>query len=108
MEYHDLTLHDKQIHIIDSALKFDEFLNKINVELFDAHLDILGMDCEWKPELSREKSDLASIQLATINAIYIFHLPQLRPYDNFKEMWKEFAMNIFSNLNILKLGEYTC
>lgn len=92
--------------MIDCASKFIEFLDKINVEMFDAHVNILGLDCEWKPELTSEKSNLASIQLATLNDIYIFHLPQLQPVDNFKVMWEEFAMNIFSNINILKLGKY--
>lgn len=105
MDYHELSLPDQQIHIIDSVSKFDDFLDKINVELYDAHFDILGLDCEWKPELTSDKSDLASIQLATINAIYIFHLPQLQPAENFKLHWQEFSMNIFSNTNILKLGK---
>lgn len=104
MEYHELSLPDQQIHIIDSVSKFDEFLDKINVELYDANFDVLGMDCEWKPELTCDKSDLASIQLATRNAIYIFHLPQLQPVEHFKLHWEEFSMNIFSNTNILKLG----
>ncbi|XP_022165293.1 exonuclease mut-7 homolog [Myzus persicae] len=103
-EYHDLSLPDKQIHIIDCASKFNEFLDKINIELFDAHLDVFGLDCEWKPELTSDKSDLASIQLATIDSIYIFHLPQLQPAESFKLHWQEFSMNIFSNINILKLG----
>lgn len=106
IEYHDLLLPDKQIHIVDCASKFNEFLDKINIELFDAHLDVFGLDCEWKPELTSDKSDLASIQLATIDSIYIFHLPQLQPAENFKLHWQEFSMNIFSNINILKLGEY--
>uniref|UniRef100_A0A2S2QUZ9 Putative exonuclease mut-7 n=1 Tax=Sipha flava TaxID=143950 RepID=A0A2S2QUZ9_9HEMI len=104
MEYHELSLPDHQIHIIDSVSKFDEFLDKINVELYDANFDILGLDCEWKPELTCDKSDLACIQLATRNAIYIFHLPQLQPAEHFKLHWEEFSMNIFSNTNILKLG----
>jgi len=104
LEYHELLLSDKQIHIIDCVSKFNEFLDKINIELFDGHLNVLGLDCEWKPELTRDKSDLASIQLATIDAIYIFHLPQLQPAENFNFHWLEFAMIIFSNINILKLG----
>jgi len=106
-EYHDLSLPDKQIHIIDSASKFNEFLDKINIELFDAHLDVFGLDCEWKPEFTSDKSDLASIQLATIDSIYIFHLPQLQPAESFRLHWQEFSMNIFCNINILKLGKYT-
>lgn len=103
-EYHELLLSDKQIHIIDCVSKFNEFLDKINVELFDAHLNVLGLDCEWKPELTRDKSDLASIQLATSDSVYIFHLPQLQPAESFNFHWQEFSMNIFSNINILKLG----
>lgn len=104
-EYYELSLADKQIHIIDSASKFSEFLDKINVGLFEANFDVLGLDCEWKPELTHHKSDLASIQLATVDAIYIFHLPQLQPAEHFKLYWQEFAMNIFSNINVLKLGK---
>ncbi|XP_025200796.1 exonuclease mut-7 homolog [Melanaphis sacchari] len=103
-EYHDLSLPDKQIHIIDCASKFNEFLDKINIELFDANLDVFGLDCEWKPEFTSDKSDLATIQLATIDSIYIFHLPQLQPAESFKLHWQEFSMNIFCNINILKLG----
>ncbi|VVC33796.1 Ribonuclease H-like domain,3'-5' exonuclease domain,Mut7-C RNAse domain [Cinara cedri] len=104
VEYHELSLSEKQIHIIDCGSKFNEFLDKINVELFDTHLNVLGLDCEWKPELTRNKSDLASIQLATVDSIYIFHIPQLQPAEHFKLHWHEFSMNIFSNINILKLG----
>lgn len=105
--YHELSLPDKQIHIVDSESKFNEFLDKINIELYDAHMDVFGLDCEWKPELTSDKSDLASIQLATIDSIYIFHLPQLQPAESFKLHWQEFSMNIFSNINKLKLGKYT-
>lgn len=104
-EYHELSLPDRQIHIIDCVSKFDEFLDIINVQLFDAQLDVFGLDCEWKPELTSDKSDVASIQLATIDNIYIFHVPQLQPIEHFKLHWQEFAMNIFSNINILKLGK---
>lgn len=104
-EYYELPLPDKQIHIIDCTSKFNEFLDKINAEVFDGNLSVLGLDCEWKPELTRDKSDLASLQLATTNAIYIFHLPQIRPAEKFKLHWQEFSMNIFSNINILKLGQ---
>lgn len=104
-EYHDLSLLDKQIHIIDSESKFSQFLEKIIAGMFDAHLDVMGLDCEWKPELTHTKSDLASIQLAFVDAIYIFHLPQLQPVENFKFYWQEFAMHIFSNINLLKLGK---
>lgn len=45
-EYYELSLPDKQIHIIDSVSKFNEFLDKINVQLFDTHLDVFGLDCE--------------------------------------------------------------
>lgn len=106
IDYHELSLSEKQIHIIDCASKFNKFLDKVNIELFDAHLDVLGLDCEWKPELTRNKSDLASIQLATIDDIYIFHIPQLQPAENFKLHWQELSMNIFSNKNILKLGKF--
>lgn len=105
-EYYELSIPEKKIHIIDCPSKFIEFLDTINVEFFDTHLGVLGLDCEWKPELTRNKSDLASIQLATANAIYIFHLPQLQPPESYKLHWQEFAMNIFSNINILKLGKY--
>lgn len=105
VECHELSLPDQQIHIIDCASKFIQFLDIINDELCNAHLTILGLDCEWKPELTCDKSDLASIQIATIDAIYIFHMPQLRPAENFKIHWEEFSMNIFSNINILKLGK---
>lgn len=64
------------------------------------------MDCEWKPEFTSDKSDLASIQLATIDSVYIFHLPQLQPAENYRLHWQEFSMNIFCNINILKLGKY--
>lgn len=104
IEYHELSLSEKQIHIIDCGSKFNAFLDKINIELFDTHLNVLGLDCEWKPELTRDKSDLASIQLATVDSIYIFHIPQLQPAENFMSHWHEFSMYIFSNTNILKLG----
>ncbi|XP_050424575.1 exonuclease mut-7 homolog [Adelges cooleyi] len=103
-EYHELTLSENDIYIVDSKPKFNAFLEKINVASFDGLFDVIGLDCEWKPELTSEKSDLASIQLAINNAIYIFHIPQLQPAESYKLHWQEFSMNIFSNMNVLKLG----
>lgn len=105
VEYHELYLPDQNIHVIDCASKFIEVLDKINDELSNAHLTVVGLDCEWKPELTSDKSDLASIQFATIDAVHIFHIPQLQPIENFKINWEEFSMNIFSNINIIKLGK---
>ncbi|XP_050548408.1 exonuclease mut-7 homolog isoform X2 [Daktulosphaira vitifoliae] len=103
-DYYELSLSEKDIYIIDSTSRFDEFLDKINKTFDDGCSNFVGLDCEWKPELTSEKSDLASIQLATNNGIYIFHIPQLQPAENYRLYWQEFSMNIFSNINILKLG----
>lgn len=106
VKYHELSLPDQKIHVIDCASKFIGVLDKINDEISNHHLTVVGLDCEWKPELTCNKSDLASIQFATPDAVYIFHIPQLQPVENFKINWEEFSISIFSNTNILKLGKF--
>lgn len=102
--YHKLLLPENQVHMVDSMEKFDEFLDKLNSEFFDKHLNILGLDCEWKPQVLGTVKTLATIQLATIDSIYIFHIPQLQPTALFKLQWETFAKKIFENKDVVKLG----
>lgn len=67
-------------------------------------VNLVGIDCEWKPNFGMNKNELALIQIATRTNVFlldVIKLGSLVPH-----LWKETENFLFNNCDILKLGEY--
>ncbi|XP_044763867.1 exonuclease mut-7 homolog [Coccinella septempunctata] len=97
IEYYKLGLDVDAIRMVDSASTFQDFLDR---GLKD--VDIVGIDCEWKPSFGLQKSELALMQIATRQNVFILDVPALSskaPY-----AWSNLENMLFKKSNILKLG----
>lgn len=97
-KYHQLKLPESEIHLINNILDFNNFL-----ESFVKNVVICGIDCEWKPCMRIRKCELALIQIATFEAIYIIDVLNLVPLLP-DSSWGTFVDNIFMNTELLKIG----
>ncbi|KAL3284676.1 hypothetical protein HHI36_018827 [Cryptolaemus montrouzieri] len=96
-EYHKFPLNPDEIFLVNSVESFSEFLN---LGLLD--MDIVGLDCEWKPSFGGQKSELALMQIATRKKVYILDVPALS--SNVPHAWNELNNSLFNKCDILKLG----
>ncbi|XP_076286281.1 exonuclease mut-7 homolog isoform X2 [Lasioglossum baleicum] len=95
--YHELRLPRDSITVVDNAEKFENFL-----DCGLRNVGIVGIDTEWKPNFSTKKSELAMIQIATPDRVYILDLTTMA--NRSKALWTELAICLLQNNNILKLG----
>lgn len=67
-------------------------------------MDIVGLDCEWKPSFGVHCNELALLQIATRTEVFILDvikLSSLGPY-----LWQKLGSELFNNCDIVKLGKY--
>ncbi|XP_076649699.1 exonuclease mut-7 homolog isoform X2 [Halictus rubicundus] len=95
--YYELRLPRDAITVVDNPEKFENFLD---CGLKD--VNIVGIDSEWKPNFSTKKSELAMIQIATHDRVYIVDVTTMATSS--KALWTELAICLFQNINIIKLG----
>lgn len=95
---HRLPVPESQIVLIDNELAFCNFLEDLKVGV-----SVVGVDSEWKPSFGVKKCDLALIQVATLDVIYILDVLELSRRAP-KSIWGQFASSLFANPDILKLG----
>lgn len=69
---------------------------------------MVGVDCEWKPTFGVQKSELALMQIATRDYVYILDVIQLG--GKTPHLWQELGKFLFNNCDILKLGnkQFVC
>ncbi|KAK9885779.1 hypothetical protein WA026_013649 [Henosepilachna vigintioctopunctata] len=96
LEYHKLALSIEDIHFVDNAKSFQEFLDP---GLKD--VDIVGIDCEWKPSFGGQKSELALMQISSRNKVFILDVPAL---SLIAHAWHQLDKALFNKCDILKLG----
>ena len=65
---------------------------------------MVGIDSEWKPFFGTKKSELALIQIASRERVYILDVCSLGL--KYPELWNELGRTLFANENIIKLGKY--
>ncbi|KAI4470635.1 5' exonuclease domain-containing protein [Holotrichia oblita] len=94
--YHKLNLSPDHIILVDAITEFERFLDNMQ----DVYL--VGVDCEWKPTFGVQKSELALMQIATRNYVYILDVIQLS--GKAPHLWQELGNFLFNNCDILKLG----
>lgn len=65
-------------------------------------MDVVGLDCEWKPSFGVHSNELALMQIATRTEVFILdviNLCSLAPH-----LWQKLGNTLFNNCDILKLG----
>ncbi|XP_014474860.1 PREDICTED: exonuclease mut-7 homolog isoform X5 [Dinoponera quadriceps] len=96
-KYHVLKLPRDRIKVIDNGRLFEEFLD---------HglkgVGIVGIDSEWKPSFVSKQSELALIQIATNENVYILDVTTLG--NELYDLWSELGLILFGNQDIIKLG----
>ncbi|CAH0404842.1 unnamed protein product [Chilo suppressalis] len=98
LEYYKLKLSDDYIILIDTAEKFyDLMMSDLN------ECNIVSMDCEWKPCFGAKQSQVALIQIATNNRVYLIDTLVLNK-PSYSSFWYTFYKSFLENAEIIKLG----
>ncbi|XP_044262424.1 exonuclease mut-7 homolog [Tribolium madens] len=97
VEYHKFSLPFTSIHLIDSEDSFERFLDS---GLQD--VEIVGIDCEWKPNFGSQKNELALMQIASRKNVFILDIISIGT--KVPHLWQELGKFLFNNCDILKLG----
>ena len=63
---------------------------------------MVGIDAEWKPMFCTSKNVLALLQIASKDQIFILDACALSL--QCQELWHELGVTLFTNENIIKLG----
>ncbi|XP_059616804.1 exonuclease mut-7 homolog [Phlebotomus argentipes] len=92
-DFHGLN-SDTKVHLVTTRPEFCEMMNHLREQ------SVVGFDTEWKPTF-HGNNDVALIQLATRNRIYLIDVICLRVQS---EDWIRLGRWIFNNDEILKLG----
>ncbi|KAK5640063.1 hypothetical protein RI129_010874, partial [Pyrocoelia pectoralis] len=96
-KYHELKLPITSVHRVDNIISFEYF---IYTGLQD--INIVGVDCEWKPSFGVNTSELSLLQIATRQAVFL--LDVIKIGNTLPYLWKKLNEVLFSNCDILKLG----
>ena len=69
--------------------------------------DLVGLDCEWKPNLTKlQLFPVSILQISTLSSVYILDLPRLA---QFPDVLNHKLSNLFLNPSISKLGlNFSC
>ncbi|CAH1155277.1 unnamed protein product [Phaedon cochleariae] len=97
VEYHKSPLSPSAIHLVDDPLKFENFL-----DMGFQDVDIIGVDCEWKPSFGSKLNELALMQIATRKNVFVLDIINLS--NKTPHLWQELGKFIFNNCDILKVG----
>lgn len=98
IEYHTFNLPRDVIHLVDSVDTFEYFLYN---GLKD--VDIVGIDCEWKPTFGNNTNELALMQISSRKNVFILDIIMLGK--KVPDLWVHLGEYLFNNCDILKLGK---
>ncbi|XP_029675764.1 exonuclease mut-7 homolog isoform X2 [Formica exsecta] len=97
LNYHVLKLPRESINVVDNGRLFEEFLdNGLR------NVTVVGIDLEWKPSFGTKQPELALIQIATEDNVYILDVTTFG--NELPELWAELGLMLFGNKNIIKIG----
>lgn len=99
VDYYKLNLPIGNICLVDCHTEFNNFLEN-NLK----HAHIVGIDCEWKPSFGSQKNELALMQIATRDEVFILDVIQLGSGAGAAQLWENLGRYCFNNCDILKLG----
>ncbi|XP_045459028.1 exonuclease mut-7 homolog [Melitaea cinxia] len=96
-KYYKLTISEKNIKFIDTGEKFYDLVSNL------VNCNVVSIDCEWKPSFGATQSQVALIQLASYNCVYLIDTLILnnKQYSSF---WYRFNKSLLDNAEIIKLG----
>ncbi|XP_018049146.1 PREDICTED: exonuclease mut-7 homolog isoform X2 [Atta colombica] len=97
INYHILKLPRENIKLVDNGRLFEEFLDN---GLRD--VNIVGIDLEWKPSFGTKQPELALMQVATEDNVFILDVTTIG--DKLFELWNELGLVLFGNKDIIKIG----
>lgn len=97
VQYHKFSLSFSRIKLVNSEEMFKRLLD---TEFHD--IDIVGIDCEWKPNFGGQKNELALMQIATRHDVFILDIIKIGT--KVPELWQNLGKFLFNNCDILKLG----
>lgn len=86
-----------KITIIESGEQFYDLISKLQ------HLDVVSLDCEWKPSFGAKLSQVAVIQLGTRDMVYLIDIVQLNKPE-YASFWVSFYKSFLENAEVIKLG----
>lgn len=66
---------------------------------------MVGIDSEWKPYFGTRRNELALIQIATRERVYILDVCNLG--SECPKLWHDLGLILFASENIIKLGKLT-
>ncbi|XP_046961107.1 exonuclease mut-7 homolog [Vanessa cardui] len=96
-KYFKLPLPESSIKIIDTGETFYDLVSNLK------NCSIVSIDCEWKPSFGATQSQVALIQIASYDCIYLIDTLVLnnKQYSSF---WYRFNKSLLDNAEIIKLG----
>lgn len=95
-QFHRLP-HDKvTIALVDTKEKYFNMLHHLS------ELNMVAIDAEWKPISRGATTDVALIQIATREQIYLIDVVLLNIVTN---DWNQLVDHVFNNQQIVKIGE---
>ncbi|KAF4524851.1 hypothetical protein B566_EDAN014702, partial [Ephemera danica] len=97
-EYHSLSLPMTSIFMVDTPQALKDLVVK---DL--KGVTIVGIDAEWKPYFGNKRTELALLQIATFNSIYLIDVLTLKTTITASQ-WTLFIDSLFLDDTILKLG----
>ncbi|XP_045765586.1 exonuclease mut-7 homolog [Maniola jurtina] len=95
--FYKLPLSENNIIIIDTAEKLYDVVTTL------VNCSIVSIDCEWKPSFGAVQSQVALIQIATFDFIYLIDTLILNS-KQYSSFWYRFNKSVLDNAEIIKLG----
>ncbi|XP_050295800.1 exonuclease mut-7 homolog [Anthonomus grandis grandis] len=96
IQYHQYSRSPDTIILVDEPLSFENFLDSLE------GVDVVGIDCEWKPSFGGGHSELALLQIASRKSVFVIDIVNLG--HKMPHLWLELGKFLFNNCDILKLG----
>ncbi|XP_072936683.1 exonuclease mut-7 homolog [Epargyreus clarus] len=96
--FYNFPLSDNQVIMIDTPEKFFDLM----VSSLPG-CGVVSIDCEWKPSFGASQSQVALMQIATGDSVYLIDTLLLadKQYNSF---WNTFNKSLLDNAEIIKLG----
>ena len=98
--YYSLLVPESNIVFVDCFKMFQHAAERIFIR---KDVNIVGLDCEWKPNFDNANSKVALLQLATSDFIYLFDLLTIEKCIDTMVLQK-FFKRLFTSRRIIKLG----
>ncbi|KAJ2953655.1 hypothetical protein O0L34_g1271 [Tuta absoluta] len=96
--YYKLSIPNDHIVLVDTAEKFYDLMISDLVAC-----NIVSIDCEWKPSFGATQSQVALIQIATPNHVYLIDTLILNRQE-YVSFWYTFHKSFLENAEIIKIG----